>query len=409
MRRGGRPAVTEDGMRLLALVDSPDHVCCRYRIRAFEPALKRAGWSLSCQELQRTTIPRLAQLLAASSYDSVILQRKLLPAWQLAILRRSAGHLVFDFDDAVLFRDSYSRRGSYSNMRQKRFAAVVQVADTVIAGNDFLADCALRAGAPASRVRMIPTCVEPTLYPDAALLQAEHVDSGRCDLVWIGSSSTLQGLEQQQPLWDRLGREIPGLRMRVICDRFPDFRNLRVVPVPWSQAWEARDLAAGRIGISWLPEDPWSQGKCGLKVLQYQAARLPVVANPVGMHAEFVEPGVTGFLPRTTDEWVDAIHTLAADEKLRSRMGRTARQRVEAGYSVGAWAETFVASVTAVELPCFGETTPSRRLAHSSIPAPFYVRLRRMGGFERAAIRGRLGDNREYDDPASSDHSRICS
>ena len=135
-------------MRLLALVDSPDHVCCRYRIRAFEPALKNAGWSLDCQELKRSTFSRLARLFAVSSYESVILQRKLLPAWQLAILRRSARHLVFDFDDAVLFRDSYARRGPYSHVRQERFAATVRAADTVIAGNDFLADCALRAGRP---------------------------------------------------------------------------------------------------------------------------------------------------------------------------------------------------------------------------------------------------------------------
>ena len=32
-RRGGPPTVTEDGMTLLALVESPDHVCCRYRVR----------------------------------------------------------------------------------------------------------------------------------------------------------------------------------------------------------------------------------------------------------------------------------------------------------------------------------------------------------------------------------------
>ena len=153
---------------------------------------------------------------------------------------------MFDFDDAVLFRDSYARRGPFSQLRQERFAATVRVADTVIAGNDFLADCALRAGAPASRVRMIPTCVEPTLYREAARspLPDGQADGGRCDLVWIGSSSTLQGLEQRQPLWDRLGREIPGLSMRVICDRFPGFQSLRVIPVPWSQAWEAQDLAA---------------------------------------------------------------------------------------------------------------------------------------------------------------------
>ena len=30
-------------MKLLALVEAPDHVCCRYRVRAFEPALAAAS------------------------------------------------------------------------------------------------------------------------------------------------------------------------------------------------------------------------------------------------------------------------------------------------------------------------------------------------------------------------------
>ena len=35
--------VREDGMKSLALAEAPDHVCLRYRIRAFEPSLIAAG------------------------------------------------------------------------------------------------------------------------------------------------------------------------------------------------------------------------------------------------------------------------------------------------------------------------------------------------------------------------------
>ena len=98
-------------MNLLALVESPDHVCCRYRIRAFAPALQEAGWSLTCEGLERGPFARAFQLRRAARFDAVVLQRKLLPAWQLRILRRAARRLVFDFDDAVLFRDSNDPRG----------------------------------------------------------------------------------------------------------------------------------------------------------------------------------------------------------------------------------------------------------------------------------------------------------
>ena len=374
-------------MRVLALVDSPGHVCCRYRIRAFEPALARAGWSLSCEPLRRNPFSRLAQLGGAHHHDAMILQRKLLPQWELRILRKYAEYLVFDFDDAVFWRDSYDRRGPRSARREKRFGAVVRIADAVIAGNDFLADCAMGAGAPASRVCTIPTCVDPALYPEAAPNRAIGQTAGHVDLVWIGSSSTLKGLEQEQPLWDRLGREIPGLRLRVICNRFPKFETLPIVPVPWAQEWEAHDLAAGQIGISYLPDDLWSRGKCGLKVLQYQAARLPVVANPVGTQAEMIEPGRTGFLPATADQWVEAVRALVSDPGLRQRMGRLARQHAESAFSVGAWSEAFVAAVSGTQKLVPVSSVPTRRAESRAISDPplFEMKTGQLGSRRQAS------------------------
>ena len=40
----------------------------------------------------------------------------------------------------------------------------------------------------------------------------------RLQLAWIGSSSTLQGLERIQPVLERLGRAYPSLRLQLICD-----------------------------------------------------------------------------------------------------------------------------------------------------------------------------------------------
>lgn len=329
-------------MKLLALVESPDHVCCRYRIRAFAPALERAGCSLTCEGLERGVVARCVQLGRASRFDGVILQRKLLPSWQLRILRRAARRLVFDFDDAVLFRDSNDPRGPDDRRRRRRFAAMMTAADTVIAGNDFLADCALRSGGRVEDVHVIPTCVDPPRYP-VALPEPER---GRVDLVWIGSSGTLRGLEQPAEIWKAVAAAVPGVRLRVICDRFPRDFPIPVVAVPWAEADEARQIAAGQVGVSWLPDDVWSRGKCGLKVLQYQAAGLPVVANPVGCQNEMIHPGENGFLAAGPAEWVDAVRRLAGDPGLRRRMGLAARRDVEHDYSISAWSEALVASIT---------------------------------------------------------------
>jgi glycosyltransferase involved in cell wall biosynthesis len=337
-------------MKLLALVESPDHVCCRYRIRAFAPALHDAGWSLTCEGLEKGTLSRTFQLRRAARFDAVILQRKLLPVWQLRALRRWAHHLVFDFDDAVLYRDSNDPRGPESGRRLRRFTETVRLVDTVVAGNDFLADCALRARAKVECVHVIPTCVDPRLYP-----MAHHQpSSSHGELVWVGTSSTLRGLEHARGIWESVAIAVPGLRLRVICDRFPRDFPMPIVPVPWDQPSEARQLAAGQIGVSWLPDDLWSRGKCGLKILQYQAAGLPVIANPVGCQCEMIRPGETGLLASTPGEWVDAVKLLAGDPKLRGRMGTAGRRRVEADYSLSAWAETFVTSMTGGSRPIAG-------------------------------------------------------
>jgi glycosyltransferase involved in cell wall biosynthesis len=131
----------------------------------------------------------------------------------------------------------------------------------------------------------------------------------------------------------------------VICDRVPDFNVLPVIAIQWSERTEASEISASDVGVNWIPDDLWSLGKCGLKILQYQAAGLPVIANPVGIHKKLIEPGVTGFLAQTPTEWLEAIRTLASDPSLRERMGKVARARVEANYSVASWSSKFVATV----------------------------------------------------------------
>jgi hypothetical protein len=171
--------------------------------------------------------------------------------------------------------------------------------------------------------------------------ERQDYDSG-LTLVWIGSSSTLKGLECFAPTLSALGRAVPGVRLKLICDRFVEFPDLPVERCVWNEATEASELASADIGIGWVPADPWSRGKCGLKVLQYQAAGLPVVANPVGVQADFVRDSETGFRANTTEEWVNAIRSLAADANLRQRLGEAGRKQVEARYSVEAGSKVWL-------------------------------------------------------------------
>jgi glycosyltransferase involved in cell wall biosynthesis len=323
-------------VHLTALVESPQHVCCRYRLAAYQSFFQSAGHSLVLQSLPQQSWRRLRLLNRVQDIDGVIVQRKLLGSCPLSLLRRAARLLIFDFDDAVFLRDSYSVRGFHSLRRIHAFAAMVETADLVVAGNSYLADQAARWTSP-NRIHVVPTCLDPARYP-----LARHEAASAAELVWIGSSSTLRGIERIAPLLDRIGRHRPELRLKLVCDRFIQLRHLPIVCCSWSEQSEAEDLAAADIGISWVPDDPWSRGKCGLKILQYMAAGLPVVANPVGVQKELVTDGETGFLVNTPAEWEEAIGRLAGDPHLRRRLGQAGRRRLEQDFSVSAGAARWI-------------------------------------------------------------------
>ena len=324
-------------MKLLVLSESENHVSCRYRVQAFEPALRRAGWDLAIRPLSGAGTSFFAILREAARSDVVLIQRRLLAPEKLSLLRYCARRLIYDVDDSLFLRDSNSTRPADSWRRRRRFRAMVAASDAVIAGNEYLAECAARWSRRV-RIECIPTCVDPAAYARSTYRQYEQ----ELRVAWIGSRSTLPSLNEIAPPLRRASGSIPGLQLHVICDQTPSLPGVNVVLRPWSLETEANDLADCDVGISWLPDHPWSRGKCGLKVLQYMAAGLPVVVNSMGVHRRIVTTGVQGWLVEQPDDVSRALVELAADPNLRAEMGRQGRGRVESEYSVARWTELFV-------------------------------------------------------------------
>jgi glycosyltransferase involved in cell wall biosynthesis len=113
--------------------------------------------------------------------------------------------------------------------------------------------------------------------------------------------------------------------------------GIPVETVRWTLEGEGPALDGIQIGIAPLPDDPWTRGKCGLKVLQMLSRGRPVVASAVGVQKEQVRHGVTGFLAATPEDWVTSLETLLVDPALRRRMGAAAKKDVRERWSVAAW------------------------------------------------------------------------
>lgn len=253
-------------------------------------------------------------------------------------LLRSAGRGVYDFDDA-LYAGYPGGLLARARSIDRVWRRAVSAADTVVAGNDRLAE---RAAAFASDVVVIPSCVEPDDY----VVKSDYGVPATPTAVWLGSPSTEPQLVVAAGPLLALHREI-GLRLTLISAGGRSHGELDVMidRVAWTPDGFGAALAGADVGIMPLVDDEWTRGKCGYKLLQYGAAGLPVVGSAVGVNVEVLER-LGGAAVTTADEWREAlVAVLRAGDMERARQGRRARRGVVEHYSFGAWAERWRAAI----------------------------------------------------------------
>ena len=260
----------------------------------------------------------------AKQSDVVVILRKTFSLPFLRMLRLCSKNLVFDLDDAVFCRSN----GEPSKFRQISFEKITSICEQVWAGNFYLADMAEQYN---KAVKLLPTSLDYRKY----LIEVEK-NSDYFDIVWIGSRSTQKYLKESLPVLESLSEITPKLRLKIVADFDLPTKRLKTLAAPWSEQGEAEALASSHIGIAPMPDDPWTKGKCGLKVLQYMAAGLPVISSPAGVNKEIVQHGKTGFLAENPDDWRQSISKLFSEPDLRDTMGKAGQKRIIEHFSVDA-------------------------------------------------------------------------
>jgi glycosyltransferase involved in cell wall biosynthesis len=252
-----------------------------------------------------------------------------MPAWVERLLLPSDIPVVADYDDAVFHRYDSHRSAMVRRFLGGKIERIMRRADTVTAGNAYLASRARSAGA--RRVVELPTVVDLDRYQPPAI-QAE---TGEIVIGWIGSPATAHYLQPLATVLSELATR-RDIRCVAIGARPDQVEGTPFEPWPWSEAGEVEMLHRFDIGIMPLPDAPWERGKCGYKLIQYMACGLPVVASPVGVNRDIVASGINGELAETGEEWTQALERLASDPGLRRRMGAAGRQRARETYSIKA-------------------------------------------------------------------------
>jgi len=277
---------------------------------------------------------RLGQMTRRRDFDLVWIEKEALPWFPATVERAFLRNVPYalDFDDALFH--NYDLHGSIlvRKILGRRIDRLMAGASLVTAGNAYLAQRAIDAGA--KWVEIVPTVIDLDRYVPRQARQVEQpgAEGEALRIVWIGSPSTVAYLallaEPLKALSSRFKFEL-----RVIGAKFA-LDGVDVKCVPWQESTEVDRIAECDIGIMPLKDSPWERGKCGYKLIQYMACGLPVVASPVGANKQIVQDEESGFLAATPRDWETRLGQLLADASLRHAMGRSGRDQVESKYCV---------------------------------------------------------------------------
>ncbi len=315
-------------MKILFLVQGLDVAASRYRVLQYLPYLKEHGIQASVQRFPKGFFAKLKVFMSVNQYDILFIQRKRFPILWLKLIRRNAKKIVYDFDDSVMYRNS-KYVSNESKTRVKVFKNMVNASDHVIAGNEYLQK---NTTPYTQNVTIIPSPIDMISYPQKKYPEKNDTIT----LGWVGAHGSIHYLKKMKPIFETLGKRNDNLRLKIICDTFFDCENMVVEKKQWSEKDEVADIQSFDIGLMPLMNDPWSHGKCGLKILQCLATGVPVVCSPAGINSEIVEDGVHGFWSSSQEEWIENLEILINDHELRKKMGIAGRERVVERYSLKA-------------------------------------------------------------------------
>lgn len=285
---------------------------------------------------------RTILLFKITRYDFVFIHREALPLgppiFEFLIANVFKKKIIYDFDDAIwLPNTSRENRLARFFKWHHKVKSICKWSSRISCGNMFLAEFARQYN---TQVTVNPTTIDTENLHRA--VAGGNKESNPITIGWTGTHSTMRFLLEIEDVLQQIQEKYKDrVRFLVISDRAPELA-IEFDFIKWNKSSEIQDLLKFDIGIMPLPNDNWSKGKCGFKVLQYMALEIPAIASPVGVNETIIRHGINGFLCSTEQEWFQAFCQLIDGNTLRAVFGKEGRKKVLSHYSVASNTPTFL-------------------------------------------------------------------
>jgi len=240
---------------------------------------------------------RFIVLFSLNKYDLCLIEKELFPFLpffvEVLFLSMSKKYIV-DYDDATFHRYDEHKNFLIRYIFSNKIAKLMKGASSVFVGNEYLYKYAQDNNC--NKIITIPTVVDIDKYQKVKSKQSKQFT-----IVWIGSQSTVRYLLEVIEPVKRICNLVDA-RLVVIGAKI-EIPGINIVLIDWTEESEVAYLKEADVGIMPLSKDNWDKGKCGFKIIQYMASKVPVIASPVGVNQKIIKHSQNGFLADSSEEW----------------------------------------------------------------------------------------------------------
>ncbi|TCZ73136.1 glycosyltransferase family 4 protein [Flaviaesturariibacter aridisoli] len=274
---------------------------------------------------------RIKDLFRLRHYDIVYIHlwvTPIRPAFFEWLYGRVAKRIIYDIDDLVFLKEAKHIawwRGMLKS--RKKPVHLMKKARHVITCTPFLDEFT-------RQYNQNTTDISSTIDTDAYQPVNNYQNDHRLVLGWSGSHSTVTYLKLYSDMLQELAKT-HDFKLLVMGSADFSIEGVDYEAVAWTAEREIPTLQRFDIGLYPLPlDDQWVMGKSGLKALQYMSLGIPTVATGIGANYRVIEDGVSGYLVKSKEEWIEKLKLLLDNPEKRRRIGSAAHDRVEALYSI---------------------------------------------------------------------------
>jgi len=242
--------------------------------------------------------------------------------------------------NAPLIDEQAEHRGLVDRAGAERVAErVFSAASALLAVSEEVAEYLQRFAAARGKVHVVPNGVDPDRFP-ADLAPALPASAGTFTIGFVGSLKPWHGLEFLLEAFGRVNQLAPNTRLLIVGDG-AGRGKIEAEASSRGLSWAVHFTGAvapgevpGLLASMDVAVAPYPNLAnfyfSPLKVYEYMAAGLPVVASRIGQIQKLIRSGQTGLLvsPGNVSELTAALVRLQKEPELRLRLGRAARTEV---------------------------------------------------------------------------------